>query len=176
MRIGDIAFSLNKHSVYSKLVMIFTGGAWSHCFFLSDGFEGELVAIESDLKVQVVPVAQYFEPDAPDVFELWRPIGVDPMVLQAATYKAFRKYAGQTYGFAQLFWFVWRWLCGKFGYTPRKNWFPGGVICSEFLLYYLLEIGGSHAEAFKHLTFDECDPEQLYLIVRRRRDLFERAL
>ena len=50
-------------------------------------------------------------------------------------------YAGNTYGFFQNLWFIYRWLMELFGKDVRKkaNWFPSGDICSEMTFRFLTQ-------------------------------------
>ena len=172
---GDIAFGHPKNlGFYSKAVRFFTKSKWSHCFFVGPDYCGELVAIEADLKVQVVPFYKEYIEKKVDAYQVYRPIKTRDKDVLRATKTVFHITAGETYGFLQIPWFAIRSILKNlFGWILTKNWKPDGVICSELLLIYIQALGGEYLDAFKHLKVNETSPQDIFEIVIHRPDLFE---
>lgn len=170
---GDIGFSLNVESWAAKLVRFFTGGPWSHCFVFFADIYNERTVIESDVEVQIIPFSQYLDPQTKDVCEIWRPIKATSSDIKTANKYLLQYHSGVTYGVMQRVWFIWKVLLGKFKIKAKKNFWPQGVICSELLFVYMRELGGEYLESVSHLTENEVDPMELYLVVINRPDLWE---
>jgi len=157
---------------YSRAVRFFTKSKWSHCFIVIDNIYGTPAVLEADLKVQVVDFHQEYIEKQDDVYEIYRPIKAKQEDIAKATEYCYRNYAGKIYGFLQIPWFAIRSILGFFGIKGLgKNWFPSGIICSELVADYLYFID----PVFHELTSNETSPEDLYLIVKSRPDLFERV-
>lgn len=174
--VGDIGLSHRRSGFYSRAVGFFTNSYWTHNFIVCSGMYGEPAALEADLKVQLVPMDKEYGAKNNDSYEIWRPTKASMKDRDYAARTTYVEYAGETYGFLQISWFVWAWLCVKIGVKPGSNWFPSGVICSELTLYYLLALDGEYEEAFKHLTLNEVTPDDIAIVVRGRPDLFELIL
>ena len=172
---GDIAFSSPvKLGFYSRSVRFFTKSKWSHCFYIGPEYMGMYMAIETDLKVQVVPFQKEYIEKKEDVYELYRPIKATLSDVHTASKATFYITAGETYGFFQIPWFalrsLFKWFFNK---TLKNNIETDGVICSELLIIYLQGLGGLYLDAFKHCKINETSPEDIYEIVLSRPDLFE---
>lgn len=175
---GCIAFSHPKKlGFYSKSVRYFTKSQWSHCFFVGPAYMGELIVIETDLKVQAVPFwKEYIQKDA-DVFEVYCPAVASMEDMETAARVAFLSGAGETYGFLSIPWFAIRSLYRRiFKGDLKVNFSRSGMICSELLVIYLKALGGEYERAFQHLSDNETSPEDIYEVVTARPDLFQRIL
>jgi hypothetical protein len=170
IRAGDIGFSHRRDGVYSRGVRFVTG-YYTHCFVGIPEIFGEPALIEADYKVQVVSFRTEYVEKTCDDFELWRPLCANDEDIYNATKEIYYKYAGKTYGFMQIPWFMWQRLCKLIGINPGRNWFPAGVICSELAQGYLELINPLYKEAFP-FTLDEVNPDMLYEVVSTRPDLF----
>lgn len=172
-RVGDIGLSHRRSGFYSRAVSFFTQSYWTHGFIICAGMDGETAALEADLKVQLVPFSKEYGTKNNDAFEIYRPIKASESNKAEASRATYWMYAGDTYGFLQIAWFIWDWFCKKIRIKSGRNWFPTGVICSELQLYYLQSLNDPYKEAFKHLTLNEVNPDAIADIVRARPDLFE---
>lgn len=171
MDVGDIAFSYPKDlGFYSRAVRFLTRSSWSHCFYVAPPYMGELMVIETDLKVQAVPYYKEYVVKGADHFEAWTPVAASFDEKYAACYKAFQMTAGETYGFLSISWFA---LKNIFRAGWKENFFTDGVICSELVLIYLKCLNEKYADAFEDLTPDEVSPEDIYRVVLSRPDLFK---
>lgn len=135
-------------TLFQRLVMFFTDSWASHCFVKTFAEDNKVPAvIEASLCVTKTPfIDHYVDPKANMIFELWRPVGADPEAVEEALLGVFKDYAGETYGFMQLLWYAWRWVCKKLGLKPPDhNWFPGGEVCSELGHDTIDRYGGVHA-------------------------------
>ncbi len=173
LQVGDIAFSYPKKlGFYSRAVRWFTNSKWSHCFYVAPPYMGELMVIETDLKIQVVPFHKEYVVKNADAFEVYTPSMASMDDRYLACSKAFKETAGQTYGFLSILWFALKML---FRAGWKDNFFTDGVICSELLLIYLKNLGGPYADAFSHLTVNETSPQDIYEVVVFRPDLFQKV-
>jgi len=174
MKVGAIFFSHPKAlGFYSRGVRYFTKSKWSHCFYVGPAYMGELMAIETDLKLQVVPFQKEYIEKNQDTFEAFYPTKASATEVLAASKLAYRETAGETYGFLSIPWFAFRAKL-SFLFSFKKNFSSSGAICSELLVKYIRYLGGRYAECVSHLTDDETSPEDLYKVVLANKDLFER--
>ena len=172
---GDIVFSYPRDmGFYSKAVRYFTKSLWSHCFYISQPYMGEQMVFESDLKAQLVPWNKEYIQKNADVYEVFRPKLASARAIEKATRETYFDFAGETYGFFSIPWFAIRETLKRvFGFVLRKNFTATGVICSEMLVEYIKALGGQYFASFEHLKANETSPEDIYLIVKARPDLFE---
>lgn len=174
MKVGAIFFSSPRNpGFYSRAVKYFTKSKWSHCFYVGPAYMGELMAIETDLKLQVVPFQKEYVEKNEDVYEAFYPQMASSVDVLNAAKLAFRETAGQTYGFLSIPWFAVRAKLGHL-FSFKKNYSTSGAICSELLVKYIRALGGEYEKCVSHLTDDETSPEDLYTIVLSRQDLFKR--
>lgn len=138
---GLIGFSVTKGFI-SKAIQFFRGDCiYSHTFvvFGPTAWGDDIVGEAGTFEVDLVPLKKYAHKDYR--MELWEIdlSDVDPEKIKQASLKL-TKMVGKTYGYLQLVGFIWVWLLSKFGWTVN-NPFEGGVICSEYVFYFLKEIG-----------------------------------
>lgn len=131
---GDVIFVNNKDGNFlSKAIRFFTRSPWSHCalgFFNLSG--GEQTIFEANLTVSVTPWEDTANNPRYDVL-VYRWIK-HARYAEQAMWSVYHKYVGNTYGWAQLLWFVWRWIVTGLHLPARwarKNFFPDNEICSE---------------------------------------------
>jgi hypothetical protein len=137
-----------------------------------DKFYADNAVIEADYKCQVVPFTEEYIEKNEDYWQIWRPKVCTLGDKLRETNRIYKKYAGKTYGFLQIPWFIWQRIANIFGFNPGSNWFPKGVICSEVTFDYVQGLGDLHREALP-FTLNEVNPDQIYEIVQKRPDLFE---
>lgn len=131
---GDIIFVNNKDGNFlSKAIRWFTRSPWSHCalgFF--NQMNGEQMIFEANLTVNATPWVRTADNPLYDVMVYrWIKHGRNA---EQAMWTVYHKYVGNTYGWAQLLWFVWRWMVTGLRLPARwahKNFFPDNEICSE---------------------------------------------
>jgi hypothetical protein len=131
---GDVIFVNNRDGNFlSKAIRFFTGSPWSHCalgFFNQQN--GEQTIFEANLTVSVTPWERTAANPHYDVMVYrWLKHARNA---EKAMWSVYHKYVGNTYGWAQLFWFMWRWMVTGLHLPARwahKNFFPDNEICSE---------------------------------------------
>lgn len=172
MKCGAVFFSHPRNmGFYSKGVRYFTKSKWSHCFYIGPPYMGELMVIETDLKLQVVPFEKEYVEKNQDIYEAHFPVKASGADILGACKVAYRQSAGETYGFFSIPWFAFRAKLGWL-FSFKKNFSTSGAICSESLVKYIRALGGEYEKCVSHLTDDETSPEDLYKIVLDRKDLF----
>lgn len=172
---GDISFSHPvKMGFYSKAVRWFTRSKWSHCFIIMEDFYGSPAVLEADLKVQLVDFNQEYINQDVDSYEIWRPILAKEKNISEATKYCYLNYAGETYGFLQIPWFAVRSILNFLGLKfISDNFNKDGIICSELLIDYLKILGEDYSKVFSDIDSNEASPEDIYLLVKSRPDLFQ---
>lgn len=145
--IGDIILlNRKKGGWFSTCQRFFTGMPYTHCTISVGEILGFESTIGADEKVVIEPIRKFYEEDSTDI-EIYRlrkeilPLNFDTHMSNTMKYM-YCKYANQYYGFSQILWFVYRWLMEKFGKDVRRNNnpFKGGVICSELIYLYLVQL------------------------------------
>jgi hypothetical protein len=108
-----------------------------------------------------------------DVWEIYRPIKASKEDIDRANLYLLNNTSGVIYGVFQRYWFIIDWALNKIGFrSKRKNFWPHGIICSEALYLYIRELGGEYAQSVSHLSENKVDPDELYLVIRNRLDLW----
>lgn len=170
---GDIGISNRPTGWYPAGVRFFTRSKWSHTFIVANPYLERPTALEADLKVQLVDFEKEYIHKKADSWIVYEPIKASKEEKAHAAADTFRYYNGETYGFLQIPWFMFRAFLKWIGIgKTANNWFPGGVICSELVLYYLKALNEEYAQAFAHLDLDETSPQDIYSVVSSRLDLF----
>jgi len=170
---GDIGFAgKRKSTFYSRAVKWFTKSRWSHNFVVMPKFIGELCVLEAEVNVVLRLFEKEYVEKNNDYYEVWRPKKATPKEIVDAARESFKTDAGEIYGFMQIPWFAARSLLSRVGINLSKNWFPSGEICSETLWGYLYNLGGEYRLEAEKLGENECSPQDLYDLVKKREDLF----
>lgn len=139
--IGDIVLlNRKKGGWFSSAQRFFTGMPYTHCTFSIGEICGVESVLSADEKIVVLPLDSYFTETDTDI-EIYR-ITCDKNKIEYSIKKVFVNYSGFWYGFTQVIWFIWRWLMEKFDMDVRRknNPFKSGIICSELVYYYLVEL------------------------------------
>ena len=75
------------------------------------------------------------------LYQVYRPMGWTKPQIDNAIAQTFIRYAGETYGYFQIVWFIYRWIAESWPFKAdvRKlhNFFPNKTICSEIAWWYL---------------------------------------
>lgn len=173
---GDIGLSNNLKGFFPAAIRFFTGSHISHSFLVGDSWLGHRAVIEAGNLVQVVPWKKFYVDKPTEEYWVYRihdgKVKEQDMVI--ALSRCFNNYAGKTYGYLQLLWFIWRWAASKFGMDVRRcrNWLPGGVICSELVYWYLFYLGGEFRKLIEPFTSNTIQAHDIYEIIQSRPDLF----
>jgi hypothetical protein len=134
---GLVGFS-TSNSFISKAIRWFRKSEFSHTFVVLDNFYDTAIIGEADtFKVRLAPL--YTKVKKGSKVELWEtPISEE---LISSGIQEIMKLTGRPYGFGQLIGFIWIWFCEKICKKQKSNPFHNGIICSEFVYYFLLLIG-----------------------------------
>ena len=105
-------------------------------------------------------------------------INLEESILTPFVNKQIKNFLGQNYGYAQLIWFVYRWIMEKFGKDVRRdtNWFANGEICSESVYLYLQDLATIEPDLKRSLNqFNQntCDVGDIMNILQHYPDLFK---
>ena len=131
---GDIIIVNNKDGNFLSSAIQFFTKSWSHTaigFFPLPKFPPLQTIFEANLTTGITTWnATYNNLDLDlRVYRWTKDLGIEKIV-----WEIFDAYNGNTYGGAQLLWFVWRWIVEKL-HLPirwaRKNFFPNKEICTE---------------------------------------------
>jgi hypothetical protein len=173
-KFGDIGISTDKNTL-SRLIRFFTRSKVSHTFLIQQPIGGNVVAQEAALVVQCVPFEAWYVNSPVREYVLYRPKNIEDAFIKEALDKSFIDYAGQQYGWLQCLWFSWRWFAGIFGIDVRKetNWYPDGVLCTEIIYDYLINLGPQFAVTMVGVNKDTVDAQDILTAFQMRPDLFE---
>lgn len=171
-----IYFSNNKKGLFPKLVRFFTRSNISHCgiIFFNLGYGVDTV-IESTTLVQIVPFDRNYRNANNEEYVVYEILPKSKVDVSSLLIKTFNQYSGQSYGYFQLLWFVWRWFVGIFGFdiSQNKNWFTENVICSEVLFSFLKEHKiHPFNERLMKLNPDTVQADDLFKLVKSCPDIF----
>jgi hypothetical protein len=145
--VGCIGFSTSGSWV-SKVIMWFRSrwysgrkAKFSHCFVVFGELDGKILIGEAmEFGVRVSPLDVCLNEDTR--VEIWNPLGM--VVDEKRKLAAMQKVMGMTgrmYGYFQLLGFIWMWLWWRIFKRVKQNPFTDGVICSEYVFYYLKACG-----------------------------------
>lgn len=132
---GDIVIVNNwDGNIFSRLIRFFAH-SWSHTaigfFPLVGDVSRRSTVFESNLTTGITDWQRMFYGPEYDLrVYRWR----DRTEVDNMCWALYEKYNGNTYGFAQLLWFVWRWLVESLRLPARwahKNFFLNKEICTE---------------------------------------------
>lgn len=122
---------------YPWLQNTFTNRPETHCSI----YVGDLHRLNKQMIFEAAIDVHYtdwnFNPTIHTVFQ----IGATERELAQVLESVIKDYNGKLYGFAQILYFIPRWIFGKI-FDVRRWWFPfrGGIICSELVWHYLHRI------------------------------------
>jgi hypothetical protein len=70
-------------------------------------------------------------------------------------------------------WFIWRWICLKFGkdIKAKSNWTQAGTLCSELVAQYITSSG--YPWLFADFGIGSVSAEDVRKVVESNPDLFE---
>jgi hypothetical protein len=126
-----------KGGWFSSAQRFFTRMPFTHVAVKIDNVMGMPSYFEANMVATIVPSWTY-EDNATVEYEIFQPIARETSIRSAVS-SIYARYAGSTYGYTQVLYFVWRWFFGLFGKDIRKwkNPIPNGDICSEIVYVYI---------------------------------------
>lgn len=131
-----VGFSTSNSSWISKVIRFFRKSEYSHTFvYLGSIADIPLIGEASTWGVQISPL----HVKKTSRIELWEIQGVDQTKLDLAL-SSVMSLTGKSYGYFQLIGFIWIWLLEKLGLKAKSNPFQDGIICSEYVYYFLKAI------------------------------------
>ncbi len=170
---GCVGLSAKRTGFYPKAVRFFTQSNYSHVFVIAHDYYNKQQVFEVNLEAGLRGFESEYIQKNNDSYEIYKPIKATDKEIYKAVSETFHYCNGVTYGFLQIPWFAFRAIFRVFGIELHRNWFPWGGICSEMPLIYLKLINKEYAQAFAHLTENECSPQDIAAVVESRTDLFQ---
>jgi len=146
--LGDIILlNRKKGGWFSSAQRFFTQMNYTHSTFSIGTILGIESVLSADEKVVIEPLKKYFEEDGTEI-EIWRINeniidAKNKPLLEQKISEIYYKYSNSYYGFFQVIWFIYRWINEKFfkrDVRRKNNPFKRGIICSELVYYYLIEL------------------------------------
>jgi len=128
-----ISFNAKKGGWFSTVQRFFTGKPYTHSAIVVPDVVGVPSYLGADLTVDIQPIDVFLDSETID-YQVWEWIGIPVKRIMDALQFVYLRYAGETYGFLQVLWFVYSWFMRKvFRKDVRKthNPFPNHPICSE---------------------------------------------
>jgi len=160
---GCIGFSAIKGSFISKIIRWFTKSQWSHTFVIYKWIEGDylnsLVIEAGDFELTIVPFNKYIKEGV--TVEIYKPKNLKnkKQALNNLLLKC-----GTVYGYLQLIGFAIVILLRKwFGIKRKSNIFGYGIICSESVSDYLIDLG--YKDIIENKSLQLISPEDVYRFV-----------
>jgi len=137
---GDVVIVNNWNGNFlSKSIRFFTK-SWSHTalgFFPIVGTSAQVTntVFEANLLIGITDWEKMFNDSNYDlrVYRWTRSVGIGQ---EAMCFQQFNEYNANVYGYWQLPYFIWRWICEGLHLPKRfykKNFFPKNEICTEIL-------------------------------------------
>jgi hypothetical protein len=122
-----------------------------------------------------IEIREFYYDGGTQEYSLYDPILASEGSIGAVLKGCHREFLGIKYGYLQLVWFMWRWLCSKVGVDIRnnKNWMSDGMVCSELLYYYLYYLGEPYRSLLKPFNPDTIQPNDVYLMCLAHPDKFK---
>lgn len=147
MKLGSIiVFNATKGGWFSAAQRFFTRMPYTHVAGFIGKVQGEDSIFEAKMSASVTPWKHVVEDTTQEYYVFEPTTAIKQQDIDAALLLVYDRFAGETYGFLQLLWFVYRWIAESWPWHAdvRKhgNWFPNEVVCSEmwwWFLHYLAE-------------------------------------
>jgi hypothetical protein len=131
MKAGSLVFFCNTLGWYGKSQKFFTKQPFTHVAIVyPDQFDKHAI-LSSDMAITVKPF-EYI--GTPTSYQLVFNFNVEDEKVMESVKQIYFAHAGQTYGFFQLLWFIYRWFMWTYlkqDVRKQHNWFPDDVVCSE---------------------------------------------
>lgn len=171
MNYGYLVLARRTNDWTSHLTAYITEGYFSHAFILTPTVGDKWLCIEAELEgVTASPFELAYQKNLNRDYIQFKvkvsdnQTGINSILSKLET----------GYGFAQMLWFLWRFICSKFGkdIKGQDNWFyKDGTLCSQLAAEYLFSAGLSYL--FEGFGQGSISPNDIYKIAKSRPDLFE---
>lgn len=181
MNKGDILLTRNDSGILNWFIRHLTWSEFTHCAVVHFEQGSQTSVIEASHTVQVVPFKRNYEANPKESWISFRVKGVSQEQIDKALESCWFEYSGNFYGYFQLVWFVWRFICEIFGRDMRvvSVWPKGGQLCSEMLWHYLDRLGDPEINSkIRKWNADAVHVEdfhQLFLRMPHRFEIIERV-
>jgi hypothetical protein len=177
-RPGDIGLSRNYKNKISFLMSFFADSQYSHSFVMTDPVLGIESLQQASFEVCIVPLDRYDSSDF-DRYQIWqiKDPYFDQEKAKQALAECHQEFSGNTYGYIQLLWFIWRWFIKKVfkkDISHQENWWTEGVICSELVYWYLHKLGEPFQSILASFNADTITPEDIHQVMLAHPELFEK--
>ena len=163
---GDIGLS-GGNSLVQRCIKFFTNSQFSHSFTVIKSC-GTFNAFETTSTiVSLTPVDRKLYEE--NYVEIWRM--VDNIDIQSVLHEMFIFHSGHWYGYLSYVWFIYRWICKKFGYKTNKmwSWCINGITCTELTINPISII---YPELFTEYDVNTITPQDLRDIMVNNPDKF----
>ena len=171
MQYGYLVLARRTNDWTSHLTAYITQGYFSHAFVLTPTVAARMLCIEAEVEgVTASPFDTTYRENLNRDYIVFRvkvknnKAGINAVLSKLET----------GYGFAQMLWFLWRFICAKFGkdIKSQDNWFyKDGTLCSQLASEYLFAAGLS--DIFCEYGLGSISPNDIYEVAKSRPDLFE---
>jgi len=135
-----VVFNSTKGGFVNRAERFFTRSDYNHTSITIPAVLGVESHISATWKVVTEPISHFMN-DESEWYKMYYPVGFSTNQLIEVLSRVYNEFSGETYGFFQLLWFMYRWLmeCWPFRMNMKhgSNWFPSGPICSEICWYYI---------------------------------------
>lgn len=135
-----LAFNSTNGGFINKAERFFTRSKFNHVSITIPAVLGTNCHLSALLTVTVEPTSVFLN-DESEKYKMYYPHGFTYAQIEKATTRTFEEFAGKTYGFFQLLWFIYRYFAEGWPFYSdvrrHHNWFHNGPICSEVLWYYI---------------------------------------
>jgi hypothetical protein len=136
-----VAFNSLKGGFIAAAERFFTRSKYNHVSVVIPPILGIPAHVSATWKVVTEPTSHFLN-DPSEMYQMYLPVGFTTDQLLTVLSRVYNEFSGETYGFLQLLWFVYRWLMESWPFHKDvrrgHNWFPGGPICSEVSWYYMM--------------------------------------
>ena len=170
MEYGHIVLSRSHHFTANAIAYM-TDSYFSHTFITVPPISGRLICFEAvGGGVEAVPFDIGYEQDDSEEYIIYS-LQVSNEIKDQAISEIMNTLE-RPYGYTDYLWFIWRWICKKFGKDIKKdnNWVKGGIVCSELVTDYLKACGLSHL--FEGYGDGSVVPQDIYDIVKQNPQYF----
>jgi len=135
-----VLFNSKKGGWFSAAQRFFTRKPYTHSAIIFPDELGIPSFFGADMTVNKQPVS-VFENDLTVDYQVWEWVNIPQERIEEVLQYIYTTFAGKTYDFLQVVWFVYRWFMEVFFHKDvrkRKNWFgtPKHPICSELTWYF----------------------------------------
>ena len=156
-----------------KAIRFFIKSDYSHSFTIVNGpFDGLSVIETTDSIVCMTPLDRKL--NERNWVDLWQITDATQEEIKKANKIIYYKYSAMTYGYFSYIWFMYRWLCKKFKYEPKKmwSWCNKGVTCSELSSYGISILNDKYSKIFEGIDLNTISPKELEFIFKNNPNLF----